>query len=384
MSVISGDRSSFSLGPDDPGLGVGLGPGVRLVRVPVSRQFDAAVRLVGDQTEDPPAAAERFLETAAAMGIDLTLMWATESGGRGPSLGTLRQVALAVPGSGRTVMLFVSGPARRRRGSLVSVSELGAGPGPTRERAEVIRAACREVASDHGDEPASLLAQTLLEPRETEAVAGFAEAGFSRLGDLAYLRRVGPAPSAASVGVLPPEVEVHSVASLLARGWVPERIEAALLLALERSYIDTLDCPELCGLRSVADVLASHRSVGRYDPAFWWLVLASGRAEGCMLMSVCPEHESVELVYLGLSPVLRGRGLGARLLAGGLRVVLGGAAEAFGDGQGSASLPGRCVVGTGGVTCAVDTRNAPAMRLYRAAGFQRFAVRIPMVLPLKG
>ena len=101
MSAISGDKSTFSLGPDDPGLGVGLGPGVRLVRVPVSRQYDAAVRLVGDQTEDPPAAAERFLETAAGMGIDLTLMWATESGGRGPNLGTLRQVALAVPGTAR-------------------------------------------------------------------------------------------------------------------------------------------------------------------------------------------------------------------------------------------------------------------------------------------
>lgn len=383
MSVISGDRSTFSLGPDDPGLGLGLGPGVRLLRVSIARQFDAAVRLVGDQTEDPPAAAERFLESAASMGLDLSLMWATESGGRGAIAGTLRQVALAVPGTGRTVMLFVSGPARRRRGSLVSVAELGAGPGATRERAGVIRAACEQAARGIDGEPASVLAQTLLETRETEAISGFDAAGFRRLGDLAYLRRIGPPPAATHGDTLPPDVAVRSIASLLADGWTPERIEAALLLALERSYIDTLDCPELCGLRSAEDVLESHRSVGRYDGGLWWLVMASGRAEGCMLLNVCPEHESVELVYLGLSPVLRGKGLGAKLLAGGLRVVQGAAFDAFGDQAGDPTPAGRCVVGPGGVTCAVDTRNEPAMRLYRHAGFQRFALRVPMVLPLR-
>lgn len=378
MSVIAGDQSVFSLGPDDPGRGVGLGPGVRLVRVPGSRRFDAAVRLVGDQTEDPPAAAERFLESAAAMGIDLSLMWATESGGRGGTLGTLRQVSLAVPGSGRTVMVFVSGPARRRRGSLVSVVELGAGAGPTRERAAVIRAAC-EAAASGGAGPESVLAQSLLETRETEAIAGFVAAGFRQIGDLAYLRRLGTAPAASAGDELPASVQVRSIAGLIGEGWTPERVEEALLMALERSYIDTLDCPELCGLRSVRDVLESHRAVGRYDGSLWWLVFEHGRAEGCMLLTVCPEHESVELVYLGLSPVLRGRGLGAKLLNGGLRVVLGAAAS-FGE---ASTGVGRCMVGVGGVTCAVDTRNEPAMRLYRRTGFERFALRVPMVLPLR-
>ena len=75
--------------------------------------------------------------------------------------------------------------------------------------------------------------------------------------------------------------------------------------ALERSYVDTLDCPELCGLRVVDDVLESHRSVGVFDPGMWWLVMAEDEPEGCMLLSACPEQNAVELVYLGISPRLR-------------------------------------------------------------------------------
>ena len=35
------------------------------------------------------------------------------------------------------------------------------------------------------------------------------------------------------------------------------------------------------------------------------------------------------------------------------------------------------------LTCAVDTRNTPAMSLYRRCGFQRFGVRVPLVLSLR-
>lgn len=42
------------------------------------------------------------------------------------------------------------------------------------------------------------------------------------------------------------------------------------------------------------------------------------------------------------------------------------------------------VKGTGGLTCAVDTRNVPAMRLYRRLGFVRFGLRLPFVRGLIG
>jgi ribosomal protein S18 acetylase RimI-like enzyme len=133
--------------------------------------------------------------------------------------------------------------------------------------------------------------------------------------------------------------------------------------ALERTYEETMDCPELCGMRVVGDVLESHRSVGVFDPGMWWLVMDSGEPEGCMLLSACPEQNAVELVYLGLSPRLRGRGLGSSLLMMGVQSLTG--------------RPEKML------TCAVDTRNAPAMALYRRCGFQRFAVRVPLVLSLR-
>ena len=52
--------------------------------------------------------------------------------------------------------------------------------------------------------------------------------------------------------------------------------DEALMAALERSYVDTLDCPELCGLREKRDVLDSHRSTGKFDPNLWWLVRLGG------------------------------------------------------------------------------------------------------------
>ena len=132
--------------------------------------------------------------------------------------------------------------------------------------------------------------------------------------------------------------------------------KAALAAALEHSYIDTMDCPELCGLRHIDDVLDSHRSTGTYDPTWWYLVRHNAQPAGAMLLNRCPEMRSVELVYLGLGTGVRGKGLGSRLLRMGMNRVH----EAF---------PGWSV------TCAVDARNAPALALYESLGFAAYAKR---------
>src|SRR6186997_1299624 len=61
-----------------------------------------------------------------------------------------------------------------------------------------------------------------------------------------------------------------------------------------------------------------------------------------MLLNRCPDHDSVELVYLGLSPELRGKRIGSALLQLGLSRLAGSPADH--------------------VACAVDLRNAPARR----------------------
>jgi GNAT superfamily N-acetyltransferase len=118
----------------------------------------------------------------------------------------------------------------------------------------------------------------------------------------------------------------------------------------------------LCGLRATRDVIASHMATGEFSPHRWWLLRAGGSPEGCCLLNHCPANRAVELVYLGISPGLRGRGLSRRLLEHALaRADAPDARE---------------------ITCAVDTRNTPAVRLYHAMGFRSFGSRAGFVKPL--
>jgi mycothiol synthase len=126
--------------------------------------------------------------------------------------------------------------------------------------------------------------------------------------------------------------------------------------------VETLDCPELCGLRETRDVLDSHRSAGRFDPALWWMVRREGKPAGALLLNPSPAQGHVELVYLGLAPELRGCGVARRLMLTGLSALAGRAER--------------------DVTLAVDTRNTPALRLYESLGFRPFARRTALVRPI--
>lgn len=197
------------------------------------------------------------------------------------------------------------------------------------------------------------LAQALVEPHETAAADAFIAAGFVRLAELAYLRRPRPTRRRTDE-TLPQGVTL----SPFQPGDEPD-----LARALERSYIDTLDCPALCDMRDTRDVIESHRAAGQFTPGMWWIVRRNKQPEGALLLNPCPTQDHVELVYLGISPALRGLGLGSTLLRIGLARC--------------ADRPERTV------TCAVDKRNSPAMRLYQREGFSAFADRVALVRPLR-
>ncbi len=306
------------------------GPDYRVGRVAAPMRIAAATRLAEASGADGSDAGRRLLASAEIHGIDLSNLWA--SIGPVPKMGLgPRQVCLAVAGRGRAAMLFTSAPR---------------GPDGIEELSRVIRGACSDL-------PGIRIAQSLLEPQEAGAEQAFLQASFLRIGRLAYMRR--PTPRVAEArewgrGDWKEDVGV--------RNYRPGD-DAALLTALDLTYQDTLDCPELCGLRDTRDVLDSHRATGKFDPNLWWIMEYRGRPEGAMLLNPCPEQSTIELVYLGLSPGLRAKGLGARLLCFGLSKIAGRAEKH--------------------VTCAVDERNDPARRLYQRAGFADFAVRIAMV-----
>ncbi|MFG0258943.1 MAG: GNAT family N-acetyltransferase, partial [Phycisphaerales bacterium JB041] len=226
-------------------------------------------------------------------------------------------------------MLFVSG---------------GVGGGPpeaSRDRATAIREAVRLARDGYGER--AHLIQALAQPRERWAAASFETAGLRRLTDLHYLAKslqlrdsVGPVAAGEPVsplggGLWPPGIRVRAMDSS------PES-ERDLRCALEASYEDTLDCPELAGMRTLDDIIAAHRDVGAFDPAMWWLVERENTLAGCVLLNACPAQACVELVYVGISPLVRGMGLGRLLLQ---RAIAAAAPQ------------GR------ELRCAVDARNSP-------------------------
>ena len=70
-----------------------------------------------------------------------------------------------------------------------------------------------------------------------------------------------------------------------------------------------------------------------------------------ILLAATPDRDAWEVVYLGLAPRARGRGLGAQAVAHALELARPHASA---------------------LELAVDVRNLPAARLYRDAGFIPF------------
>lgn len=329
-----------------------LAAGIRAERVPQGTIHAAAQRLVsaslpsGTGPATLAKAADGFLEQARKHDLDLSRLFHTAA-----EDGIPRQVCLAAPSPGRTAAVFVSGP-----GDTDAVGDFGA---QARERAAAIAACCRAVAEEPGL-PIHLL-QALPDPSESWFCDALRDAGFLRVGDLSYMRR----DIATREPKKPPLADAlpQGVTTRTARDLGPGA-DAVLCAALERTYVGTLDCPQLCGLRETPDVLESHRRAGVYDPTAWHvLYTAEGAAEGCMLLNRVPEQDAVELVYIGLGPELRGMGVAGLLLDEAARYAAS--------------------VRAGRLTCAVDRANAPALRLYASRRFEPFASRAAYVRSLR-
>jgi len=330
-------------------------------QIPHSLRLSAAQRLVG--AIERREAAQRLIASAPEHGIDLDLMWGVVVEPPSPSNGgkprqrarqQVRQVVLAVLGTGRTAMLFLSNPGPTR--------SLGSSETQTRELSASIQAALFGLQALAPEQVA--LAQTLVEPEQTWAHRVCIDGGMISVGRLDYMRKpVTQVDLNAFVQPAWPEgIEVRPIRTLSPD--TPNSDRRALIAALDGSYLDTLDCPELCGMRSMDDVVDSHMATGDFDPTRWHLIFKDGHPAGCCLLTHCPENHSVELVYLGIAPMARGLGLG--------RAVLDYAIGRLGN------------LAISEITCAVDDRNAPAIRIYESLGFERFDARcgfVASVLP---
>ena len=366
--------------------GSGAGAPPVAIRVGSTFALAAAERLVSQDNLDLGAAAARLVEGAVKHGIDFNLCWATLAGSpptvaqlesriestQGSSLPpvTVSQTVLAVIGAGRTAMLFISDPPRAGDRSAQRA---------LLERKALIEEACRVIGEEKRGEVA--IAQALPDPREHWNVDALRAAGFQEVGRLTYLRR-DPKPGEARHRNKPPAVPQPSdwpfgVRIVTVADVDPSVRDDLMVELLNSTYVDTLDCPELCGLRDTRDILESHKATGVFEPTLWWILYQGDQPVGCCLFNKCPEQRTVELVYLGLAPAVRGRGFAKRLLEHAMQTVRMGPGGL--SGSGASSITGPMSGGLWSVTCAVDTRNVPAQKLYQRAGFVPFATRLAFI-----
>ena len=125
--------------------------------------------------------------------------------------------------------------------------------------------------------------------------------------------------------------------------------------ALERTYLQSMDCPELTALRRTSDVLAGHQAAGVFDPNLWWVARHRGEPLGVMLLNRFADGFGTEIVYMGVAHGSRGQGMGDALLQRACNATRNVKAQV--------------------IALAVDTRNAAARLMYERWGFRETAVR---------
>ncbi len=313
-----------SLRPADPEDGPGT-----MQPAPPERREEAIARLLANDDGPDPEHARRFLDFAHNHSVSLQHLWCAMD-----RQGRFEAVTLAVVNPGRTAMFFVS--------QAHSAREL-------RRASELIAVVCARLS-----EAGVHLAQTLLDVHDRDGETVFADSGFHRLATLGYLER----PLRSRLTPAPPK-------------W-PDDVTLApfepslrndLLEVLDASYEQTLDCPGLRGCRDTVDILDGHRAAGAFDARLWTLLMLDGRPSGTLLLNPAVDGSGIELVYLGLAPWARGRGLGRQLLRHGLSQV--------------ASRPERVM------TLAVDEVNAPALALYKREHFKAVLRRVAMIRALR-
>jgi mycothiol synthase len=173
--------------------------------------------------------------------------------------------------------------------------------------------------------------QAFLPPEEARRAEPLLRAGFRHVARVWEMSRELPATAkvgrTARIALVP----------------YPDCDSAQFLGVLMRCHEDSLDCPEMHGVRDAEDMLDGYRECAP-DPSRWWLAKEGSESVGVLILG------GDELSFVGVVPECRGRGIGRALVS---------AACAAG--------PVRSVT--------VDARNAPAVQLYRAAGFETVAVR---------
>jgi len=191
--------------------------------------------------------------------------------------------------------------------------------------------------------------QVRTDPNPSSPLArALGRAGFDRLATFVYMRRP----------VWPLDHHLLLPAGLRWRDYSPFR-RRKFARTIARTYESSLDCPKMAGLRTLRQTLTAHRHTGQFSPRAWWIVLDGRQTLGVSLLNNFQGRG--ELVYLGVVPEARRRGIGRTLLC---RAILDTAE-----------------MGLPQMGLAVDADNLPAVHLYQSMGFKETRRRLAYFIP---
>ncbi len=303
-------------------------PGDPLLIRPVRPlEIDPALGRLFGRGDRPASGAgiDHFKRYAAARQIRLDRLLLAERSGR------VVWTVLPIVSPGRTALLMVP-PLLPPRDDAAAIA--------------LVNTACTRVAGEGAH-----LAQALLDPTDRAVRQMLAGQRFVQMAELIYLQVVPPR-------TIPPP---------LPQGWTLHPYRPALHerfgQAILESYRDSLDCPAMSGLREIDDIIAGHQAAGEFDPDLWFMLCEQEVPRGVLLMSRLVHGEGVELVYIGIAPAARHRGVGRLLIQQAFAVV-------------TAEPRHR-------LTLAVDSANVPALRLYYGHGMQRIGSKVAMMRDLR-
>jgi len=325
----------LSLKPVEATVGARVG-GVEIRRAR-AEETSAALRLVLG-TAGNPAGDERvaeFLGLAVRRRFDLSKL-SVAVGGRGEILWAI----LPIVTPGRSALLLTPGD-----GSAVG-----------RAGREVGHAAESLVGFVVGELEGVRLVQALVDSGEASAAEPLLKSGFEKLAVLIYLQK-------ALAGGLRVRVKEGGAGEALREVRYSREHHDLFRRALVDSYHETLDCPKLTGVRPIDDVIADHQSAGEFEPGLWSVFMDGDTPAAVLLMSTALRGETMELVYLGIAPGYRRRGLGKWCVRRAMNRTV------------------EREVGT--LTLAVDAENGPALKLYHGAGMRKVHERLALVRTLR-
>ncbi len=151
-------------------------------------------------------------------------------------------------------------------------------------------------------------------------------------------------------------------------GWMPDGYSIHTLRPgqddeftqlMERTYQQSLDCPDLVKLLTAKDLLKFYRASTFATQSSFFLLYAESEPAGCLVLTDDMDNESLELTYMGVAPNHRGNGLGQLLVN-------------FAKERAYNGLARRLVV-------AVDRTNEPAWKIYEDAEFATYSTQALMV-----